>query len=78
MRTYTVELPESLHKAAGEFAEGSGLSVDQLLASALSEKVSALAGPGWLERRAARADRDCFESALSEVADIEPDEHDRI
>lgn len=78
MSTVSVEVPESLHAAAGELARASGLTVGQLVASALAEKVSALAGPGWLAARAARGDRARFEAALGEVADIEPAEQDRL
>ncbi len=78
MSTVSVEVPESLHAAAGELARESGVTVDQLVASALAEKVSALAGPGWLAARAARGDRARFEVALGQVADIEPDEQDRL
>ncbi|MBA4066079.1 MAG: toxin-antitoxin system HicB family antitoxin [Isosphaera sp.] len=77
MSTVTVDLPESLHAAAGALARESGVTVGQLLASALAEKVAALAGPGWLEARAARGDRARFEEALGKVADVEPDERDR-
>lgn len=78
MSTVSVELPESLHAAAGELARESGVTVSQLVASALAEKVSALAGPGWLATRAARGDRKRFEAALAEVADVEPEERDRL
>ncbi|MBY0512912.1 MAG: hypothetical protein K2P78_03260 [Gemmataceae bacterium] len=71
-------MPESLHAAAVELARASGLTVDQLVASALAEKVDALAGPDWLAARAARGDRAKFEAALGQVADVEPDEHDRL
>jgi len=74
----SVELPESLHAAAGELARESGVTVSQLLASALVEKVSALAGPAWLAARAARGDRARFEAALGQVADVEPAERDRL
>jgi post-segregation antitoxin (ccd killing protein) len=78
MSTISVDLPESLHAAAGELARASGVTVGQLMASALAEKVSALAGPGWLEARAARGDRARFEEALGRVADVEPEECDRL
>jgi hypothetical protein len=71
-------LPEALHAAAGELARASGITVDQLLASALAEKVSALAGSEWFEARATRGDRVRFEEALDEVADVEPEERDRL
>jgi hypothetical protein len=75
--TVSVELPESLHAAAGEFARASGVTVGQLLASALAEKVSAMAGSEWFAARAIRGDRARFEEALDQVADVEPEERDR-
>jgi hypothetical protein len=33
---------------------------------------------GALNERAHRASRECYEAALSEVPDVEPDEHDRL
>lgn len=78
MSAVTVELPESLHAAANEFARESGVTVGQLLASALAEKVSALAGPGWLAARAARGDRTRFDEALGRVADVDPEIQDRL
>ncbi|MBX9579543.1 MAG: hypothetical protein K2X87_04475 [Gemmataceae bacterium] len=50
----------------------------RLVASALAEQVSAMAGPGLLVARAARGDRAKFEAALGQVADIEPEERDRL
>jgi len=78
MSTVSVNLPESLHAAAGALARESGVTVGQLLAAALAEKVSALAGPGWLEARAAGGNRARFEEALGRVEDVEPDERDRL
>ena len=78
MSTVTVEVPESLHAAAGELARSAGLTVGQLVASALAEKVSALAGPEWLAARAARGNRAKFDAALGRVADVEPEALDRL
>ena len=78
MSLVSVELPESLHAAADELARETGVTVGQLLASALAEKVSALTGPNRLAARAARGDRARFEEALGQVADIEPEERDRL
>lgn len=78
MSTISVDLPDSLRAAADELARESGVTLGQLTASALAEKVSALAGPGWLAARAARGDRTRFEQALAQVADVEPEERDRL
>jgi post-segregation antitoxin (ccd killing protein) len=76
--TFSVDLPESLHAAADELARESGVTVEQFMASALAEKISAVAGPGWLAGRAARGDRARFEEALGRVADVEPEGCDRL
>ncbi len=78
MNTINVGVPASLHAAAGEYARASGMTIDQLVASALAEKVSALAGPEWLATRAARGSKAAFEAALQKVADIEPEEQDKL
>jgi post-segregation antitoxin (ccd killing protein) len=78
VNTVSVEVPESLHTAAGELARASGMTVDQLVASALAEKMSALAGPEWLAARAGRGDRARFDAALGQVSDVEPEERDRL
>ena len=77
MSTVSVELSEPLYAAAGELARDAGVTVEHLVASAVAEKVSALAGADWLAARAAKADRAKFEAALAQVPDAEPEEHDR-
>lgn len=78
MSTVSVDIPESLHAAAGDLAREAGLTVGQLVAAALAEKVSAMAGPDWLARRAACGNRTRFDDALGRVADVEPDERDLL
>lgn len=79
MNMVSVSIPESLHAAAGDYARRSGVTVEQLLSSALAEKLSALAGREWFEARAARGSRALFEEALRHVPDVEPeDERDRL
>lgn len=78
MSTVSVELSEPLFAVAGELAREAGVSVERLLATALAEKVSALAGPDWLAARAAKGDRAKFEAALAMVADVEPADEDKL
>jgi hypothetical protein len=54
------------------------VSINQLINSAISEKVAALMTEGYLEERAGRATRDKFDAALAKVADIEPEDVDRL
>ena len=42
MSTISLRLPESLHRQARELAEQEGISINQLIATSLAEKMSAL------------------------------------
>jgi len=75
--TISLRLPESLHKKARELAKSEDVSINQLITTALAEKMSALMTVEYLQERAARGDRGRFERAMAKVHDIEPDEHDR-
>ena len=78
MSTLSVRLPESLHKKAKELAIQEHISVNQLISSALAEKISALMTEEYLHQRAARGSREKFLNALSRVKAVEPDEEDRL
>jgi hypothetical protein len=77
MSAMSLRLPESLHQAAKELAEREGISVNQLVATALAEKLAALATVEYLER-AKRGDRKKFLAAMARVPDVEPDVWDRL
>ena len=76
MSKISVRLPESLHKHLREFAQREGISINQLAASALSEKMAALAMQNYLAERAAQANREKFEEVLAEVPNDPPDPQD--
>ena len=78
MSSISLRLSESLHKRVRELAKKEGISINQLINSALAEKVSALMTVEYLEERAKRGSRSRFDQALSKVKDIEPREEDRI
>jgi post-segregation antitoxin (ccd killing protein) len=69
-------LPESLHKQVRELARQENVSINQLITTALAEKMSALMTVDYLEERAARGDRAKFERAMGKVPDVEQDESD--
>ncbi len=72
MSTISVRLPDSLHKGAKELAKAESISLNQLIASALGEKLSALETERYLKARAKRGDRKKFEAALLKVRSIPP------
>lgn len=69
MSALSVRLPESLHKYAKEYAAQEGISVNQLISTALAEKLSALATEDFMERRAKRGSRRKFNAVLAKVPD---------
>ena len=78
MTTLSLRLPESLHRGARELAKQEGISINQFIAVAVSEKISALATEEYILQRARRASREKFEAALAQVPHAEPEQQDRI
>ena len=78
MSAINLRLPESLHEAVRELAKQDNVSINQFIALALAEKVSALKTEEYLNERAQRGSRAKFDAALAKVADVEPDEQDRL
>lgn len=73
MSTMSLRLPESLHRQTKVLAEQEGISINQLVATALAEKISALAAGEYLANRAKRGTRRKFERALGKVRDSAPE-----
>uniref|UniRef100_Q3ATY2 Toxin-antitoxin system HicB family antitoxin n=1 Tax=Chlorobium chlorochromatii (strain CaD3) TaxID=340177 RepID=Q3ATY2_CHLCH len=78
MNTLSLTLPESLHKSAREIAEKENITINQLITSALAEKISALGAEDYLEMRARHASKAKFLNAMAKVAKIEPPDYDRL
>jgi hypothetical protein len=78
MSAINLRLPESIHEAVRELAAKENVSINQFIAVALAEKISALMTEDYLKERAKRGSREKFEAALSQVADIEPVEGDEL
>jgi len=78
MSTLSLRLPDSIHKKIREFAKREGISINQFIASAVSEKISAFATIEYLQQRSKRADRKRFGAALSHIPDVEPSGFDKL
>lgn len=72
MTTLSLRLPDSIHNNAKIFAAREGISVNQLAATALAEKLAALATEEFIQERARRANGKSFAAALASVPDIAP------
>ncbi len=78
MSAINLRLPESLHEAVRELAKQDNISINQFIALALAEKVSALKTEEYLTERAQQGSRAKFDAALARVPDAPPDEQDRL
>ena len=78
MSTMSLRLPESLHEKVRELAEREGISINQLVTTALAEKISALLTQEYLQERAARGSREEYLRILDKVPNAEPDPGDEL
>lgn len=78
MSTISLRLPNSLHKHVKDLAKKENISINQFIATALAEKMSALLTDEYLENRAQQGTRQKFERALAKVRDVEPIEEDKF
>jgi hypothetical protein len=78
MSTLSLRLPESLHRQVRELASREGISINQFVATAVAEKMSALLTEEYLEGRAKRGSREGFERAMAKVKNRAADPHDQI
>ena len=77
MSALSLRLPESLHRKLSELAEQEGISINQLINTAVAEKMSALMTEEYLAARAKKGSRRKFEAVLSKVPNVPPEEYDR-
>ncbi len=78
MSTLSLRLPESLHNQIRALAKQEGVSINQFLATAASEKVAALTTEEYLEKRARRGSRERFDAVPAKVPDAETPPEDAL
>jgi uncharacterized protein (DUF1778 family) len=78
MSTLSLRIPNSLHEQIRLLAKREGISINQFVASAAAEKMSALITEEYIEARAKKGNIKKFQRVLKKVPDSEPEEHDRI
>jgi uncharacterized protein (DUF1778 family) len=78
MSTLSLRIPNSLHKQIRQLAKREGISINQFIASATAEKMTALLTEEYLNKRAGRASREKFQSVLDKVPDVEPASYDKL
>lgn len=78
MSQFALRLPDSLHAYAKQVAREDHVSLNQLIVTALAEKVSALKTEAFFRERAAAADPTRAKSILANVPDVPPLPGDEI
>ena len=78
MSALTIHLPESLHGKIAELAKSEGVSVEQFVATAAAEKMSALLTEEYLRSEAAQGSRAAFERVLRKVPNVPPQPGDEL
>lgn len=78
MSTISVRIPDSLHRRIKILSEKEHVSMNQLIALAVAEKVSVLEAEEYLADRASRADKKKFLSVLDKVPSVEPEDYDKL
>jgi hypothetical protein len=76
--TYPLRLPRSLKEAVERLSKEEGTSINQFVAVAVAEKVSALATARFFEDRKARADFKAFDKIMRRRGGERPREGDEM
>jgi len=71
-------IPDALYQQLEFFAQKEQISIDGLVAIALSSQLSAWSTKEYIEEKAKRGNWDAFERVLAKVPDVEPEECDRL
>ena len=72
MGALSLRLPESIHRHIREIAKQEGVSINQFISSAVSEKISALMTEDYLDNRGRRAKKKDLRKILAKVPRRKP------
>lgn len=75
---YALRLPRSLKKAVEQLSKEDGTSINQFVASAVAEKVSALKTAEYFSDRRNRADFEAFDRIMSRKGGEKPQGGDEV
>jgi hypothetical protein len=75
--TYPLRLPASIRAEVAKLAKREGISVNQFIALAVAQKVSALNAVSWFAERRSRADMKAFDKLMRRKGGEPPRPDDR-
>lgn len=72
MSALSLRLPGSIHRHIREIARNEGVSINQFVSSAVSEKISAIMTENYLKSRAKKAKKSDLKKILDDVPKRKP------
>lgn len=78
MSTLSLRLPESIHRSLKTLADREGISINQLINSAVAEKLAALMTEEYLEQRARQGSKRKLKAILAKVPNVAPNDRDQM
>lgn len=78
MTQLTITIPDSIYNGVQALVAQENISIDQFVALALGEKMSALMTADYLLQRAQKGQRDKFLAVLDAAPDVVPIVEDRL
>jgi hypothetical protein len=77
MSAISLRLPNSIHARVRNLAKYDGVSVNQFITVALTEKLSVMNAAEYFEEKAKKGSREKYDKVLSKVSKREPLEYDK-
>ena len=78
MTTIHAQIPDLIYKQASNLAKKEKMSIEQIINIALAQALGAWSSQSIMAERAKRGDRKTYLTALAQVPDVEPAEHDKM
>jgi 23S rRNA G2445 N2-methylase RlmL len=78
MTILTAEIPDSLYRQIEKLAQQEKISVDQLVAIALSSQVSSWTTQHYIQERAKRGSLQDLQTILAKAPNVEPENFDKL
>lgn len=77
MSAISLRLPNSIHSRVKDLAKFDGVSINQFITIAVTEKLSVMNAVDYFEEKASKGSREKFERVLSKVSKRAPLEYDK-
>ena len=76
MSTLSIRLPDSIHEIIKRMSKDDNISINQFIASAVTEKITAMETEDYLIKRGEIGNKNDFEKILNKVPNVPPQDFD--